>query len=131
MPPIDHTSQFGIAQHAIVKLKLRNHHIIITAFQHSPINQTLVLSCHRSSSPFTIVRSVGTAFIDKTRIKSKEPAIKLRGIFTECVTSQHIAVKRIVSRCSCRLTICHNKATLPEIVPPTLRSNLVFLRRNR
>lgn len=50
-------AEFRILQHPVIEIELGRHHVEVTAFQHRPVDKTLILCSHRSSSPLSVVRS--------------------------------------------------------------------------
>jgi len=56
MLPIYTASQFRILQHPVIEIELGGHHVEVTAFQHRPVDKTLILCSHRPSSPLPVIR---------------------------------------------------------------------------
>ena len=71
MLPINTAAQFCIFQHPVIEIKLGMHHVVITAFQHRPIYQPLVLCGHCPAPPFPVVGSKRLFLIYMTRIEGK------------------------------------------------------------
>ena len=137
--PIGAGAYFGIVQQAKVEVELRLQQVVVAAFQHAPIDETLVLCREGAATPFAevgrgvelasqIVRRIDA--IDFERVEYKESSVELGGVFASIVAAQHIAEKRHVAQGGSKFVIAAiglEETAVHVLFPPVLAGQAILL----
>src|SRR6185437_15409830 len=121
MSPVDAASQLSGLEAPEIEFELRLHELEITAAQHRPVDQPLVLRRHRSPAPVPEIRRSVQRAIHQGRIIGKQSAIEFRGLGAIGITPEHIPEQLVITPYSplggCAIADA-NKAAFPKIPPP-------------